>query len=244
MRSKPKSIVLALAAVFVGLIMGGCSGKSVNFCSQSVSVAGVVMSFSHGLADIPESQYGSLRDELQFAQNASLEAMKDQPNDSDATRLNIKLNRFIKIMNDLRWDFSKALLDVNASQAAANLGTQQSLLEANAVESFVITACGMPSTVAQDISADTLPSPYIPSPTATEPPSSTQKQTSEYIATGKVLAGIYGVSISDTEAQCLGTALSGVVDATSAIADSAQYTKQFQKAFDLCGVIVPAASSS
>lgn len=231
-------------AIFLGVTTAACSGKSESFCSKSVSVAGVVMSLTHGLSEVPESQYASLHDELLFAHNASFEAMKDQTKDSDVVRFNVKVQKFIKIMDGLRWDFSKALLDVNASSAAADLGTQESLSQANAVESFVISACGMPSTVAQEISAETLPSPSIPSPTATEPPTGNQNQTSEFIATGKVLASIYGISISDSEAQCLGSALSGVVDSTSAIADTGVYTKQFQKAFDLCGITVPVEAGS
>lgn len=194
------------------------------------------MSFSNGLTDIPESQYGSLRDDLLFALNASFESMKDQNSDSDSTRLNVKLQRFIKIMNGLNWDFSAALLDETASEAATDLGTQETLRQANAVESFVITSCGMPSTIAFDESVDTLPSPSIPSPTATEPPSGGQNQASENLATGKVLADVYGITISDSEAQCLGSILGNVIDATSAAADSDQYAQQFQKAFEVCGI--------
>ena len=228
--------LLGPAVVVMGLTTTACSGKSVLFCSESVSVAGVVMSFSNGLAEIPESQYGSLRNDLLFALNASFESMKDQNSDSDSTRLHVKLQRFIKIMNELKWDFSAALLDENASKAASDLGTQETLRQANAVESFVITSCGMPSTIAFDETADTLPSPSIPSPTATDPPSSSQNQASENLATGKVLADVYGITISDSEAQCLGSILGNVIDATSAAADSAQYAQQFQKAFDVCGI--------
>jgi len=169
--------------------------------------------------------------------------MKDQPEDSDSTRLYVKLQKFTSIMEKLSWDFSEAILDVDASDAAANLGTPDSLREANAVESFVITTCGMPSTVPFEATVDTLPSPSIPGPTATDPPSSNQNQKSENLATGKVLAGIYGVSISDSEAQCLGSLLGDVVDATSASADSAQYAQQFQKAFDVCGINVAVTSN-
>ena len=234
---------LVLVAIVLGFVTSACSGKAESFCSQSSSVAGVALMLSNGLSDISESQYATLRDELLFAQNAAFEAMKDQPEDSDSTRLYVKLQKFTSIMEKLSWDFSEALLDADASDAAANLGTQDSLREANAVESFVITTCGMPSTVPFEATVDTLPSPSIPSPSATDPPSSDQNQKSENIATGKVLAGIYGVTISDSEAQCLGSLLGDVVDATSASADSAQYAQQFQKAFDVCGINVAVNSN-
>ncbi len=198
---------------------------------------------SNGLSDISESQYASLRDDVLFAENAAFESMKDQPSDSDSTRLYVKLQKFTSIMKNLSWDFSKALLDTDASDAAANLGTPESLRQANVVESFVITTCGMPSTVPFEATFDTLPSPSIPKPTDTEPPSGNQNQKSEHIATGKVLASIYGVAISDSEAQCLGSLLGDVVDATSASADSTQYAQQFQKAFDVCGINVDNTSN-
>jgi hypothetical protein len=241
-RTLAKTHSLVFVAVVLSLVTSACSGKADSFCSRSSSVAGVALMLSNGLSDISESQYATLRSDLLFAHNAAFESMKDQPEDSDSTRFYVKLQKFTSIMEELSWDFSEALLDVAASNAAANLGTPAALREANTVESFVITTCGMPSTVPFEATVDTLPSPSIPGPTATDPPSSNQNQKSENIATGKVLAAIYGVSISDTEAQCLGSLLGDVVDATSASADSAQYAQQFQKAFDVCGIntaIVP-----
>jgi hypothetical protein len=236
MRIRTKSSVLTVVVLALGLVSGACAGKSVSFCSQAVSVAGVTNLFSRGLEDIPESQYGSLHDDLLFAKNATFESIKDETTATDATHLMVKLQRFIQIMDGLHWDFSAALLNNQAMVAASALGTSESLLQANAVESFVITHCGMPSTIAIDASADTLPSPVIPSPTATDPPANGINQDSEYIATGKTLGSIYGVTLTDTQALCVGSALNGIYDVSSSTSNVSQYVGQFQKAFSSCGV--------
>jgi hypothetical protein len=239
-----RQILSACVVLAVALSTGSCSGKSVTFCSQSVSVAGLTTLLSHGLDDIPESQYPALQKDLSFAYNAAFETMKDEETSSDATRLGVKLQKFIKIMEGLDWDFSAALLNEEAISAANDLGTSESLLQANAVESFVITHCGMPSTIANDLSADTLPFPSIASPTATDPPLNAINQDSEYIATGKLLGSIYGANVNDEEAKCIGSALNGVYDISSSDSNISQYVSQFQKAFTACGVNIVIPTNS
>lgn len=194
------------------------------------------MLFAHGLDNISENQYAELKEQLSATYNLSMAAVKESDTASDATRFAVKLQRFMHLMDTFKWDFSTAILDSNTSLAAIDLGSQQSLLEANAVESFFISKCGMPSTVAFDTSADTLPSPVIASPTATDPPTEGINQDSQSIATGNILAGIYGLTLTNSEALCLGNALDGVVDATSAAANADEYASQFNKAFALCGI--------
>lgn len=211
-------------------------------CSNSFSVSGISTLLAHGLDNVSESQYPQLQHDIETAESLTKAAIRNDKKNADAVHFAVKLQNFIRIMDRLSWDFSKALLDPTASGAASELGTPESLQQANSVESFLITTCGMPSTVAVDASADTLPFPSIPGPTATDPPSNPVNQTSEHIATGKIVAGIFGITLSDSEAQCLGSALDGVVDATSASANADQYSQQFKKAFDLCGVNVPSTT--
>lgn len=231
-----------LALVGLGVTVSACSAKSETFCSQSVSVAGVATLFSHGLQDLPESQYESLRDDLAFAYNAAIESIKNETDSSGAAQFAVDLQKFISIMNGLHWDFSAALLNDQAMGAANKLGTNEALLQANAVESFVINHCGMPSTVANELTEDTLPFPVVSAPNATDPPSAGINQDSEYIATGKLLGNIYGLTLTDEESRCVGAALAGVYDVSSTNADISQYVSQFQKAFTQCGinVVIPA----
>lgn len=211
-------------------------------CSNSFSVSSISTLLAHGLENVSESQYADLQSDIEIANILTKAAVREDKENVDAIYFAVKLQKFIRVMNGLSWDFSEALLNQSASEAAAQLGSAESLQQANTVEAFVITRCGMPSTVPFDATADTLPLPYIASPTATDPSTKSLNQASEHTATGKILAGIYGVSISDSEAQCLGAALNGVVDATSATANADQYAQQFQKAFDVCGINVPTTS--
>lgn len=199
-------------------------------------MASVSTLLSHGFENISESQYRQLASDLQTAASITRETVKNQADNADAARFSIKLNHLISIMVSLRWDFSRALLDAQANDAAKDLGTPESLLQANSVESYQISQCGLPGTVPNDESVETLPTPSVPQPNDSEPPVSKTDQASQNIATGRFLAEIYGVQVSDSEAQCLGAALDGVVDASSAQENADQYIKQFQKAFNLCGI--------
>jgi hypothetical protein len=53
---------------------------------------------------------------------------------------------------------------------------------------------------------------------------------------GKMIATQFGLTISDAEATCLGTSLSDIYDVSGPDTDDAQYQRQFQRAFDSCGI--------
>jgi hypothetical protein len=44
------------------------------------------------------------------------------------------------------------------------------------------------------------------------------------------------LTITDSEATCLGTSLSDIYDVSSPDTDNVQYQRQFQRAFDSCGI--------
>lgn len=245
MSSNHRVRILSVALMLCSpMLVSACAQSADSLCDSSFSVSSISTLLAHGLENVSESQYADLQHDVETADKLTKAAIRSDSENVDAVHFAVKLQQFIRLMDGFSWDFSKALLDTSASQAAADLGSAESLQQANTVESFLITTCGMPSTVAIDIAADTLPSPSIPSPTATDPTSDAINQASEHIATGKILANIYGVVISDSEAQCLGAALDGVVDATSANANSDQYSQQFQKAFDLCGVSISTSTTT
>ena len=47
----------------------------------------------------------------------------------------------------------------------------------------------------------------------------------------------FGLTLSDSEATCLGTSLSGIYDVSGPESNNAQYQRQFQRAFDACGIV-------
>ena len=95
----------------------------------------------------------------------------------------------------------------------------------------------MPSTQAPPNNPEiTLPMSPIPSPTATDPIANPLDDSSELTVIGKMIATQFGLTIADSEATCLGTSLSGIYDVSGPNTDNAQYQRQFQRAFDNCGI--------
>jgi hypothetical protein len=200
-------------------------------------VAGFTMQFSQGLDNFSETQFSTLRDEAFDVRKSVNYVAVTHPDNEEAADLAEKLNIFISSMEKSEWNVSVALSDVVAVDAASDLGSPQSLTQANTVESLLIAECGLPSTVPNsDVSAETLPGPSIPSPTQTEPPTNTINEVSEDDALGATVARLFNLTISPAQTSCLGRALQGVVDVSSSTANLAQYQSQFQRAFDECSI--------
>jgi hypothetical protein len=195
------------------------------------------MRFAQGLDNFSEDQYEQLRlDTLDVLETVNdVAVLSDSPD--EASKIAIKINQFVTSMDDVDWDVSIALLTNEAVEAASTLGTSETLSQANAVDAFVISQCGLPSTLAPVAgSADSLPSPSIPSPTQTDPPASPPNESSEIREEGRLVAGIFDLSLTDSELDCLGAELANIVDVSGANANLAQYQGQFQKAFDSCSI--------
>ncbi|MFI0460716.1 MAG: hypothetical protein ACH36C_01575 [Ilumatobacteraceae bacterium] len=156
----------------------------------------------------------------------------------EATALATKISAFIAVMETVNWDVNRALDIADALTVAETLGSEASLREANAVEAKIVSQCGMPSTIESVADPEvTLPMNPIPSPTATDPTMNTVNDTSELSVIGKMVATQFGLTVTDVEASCLGTSLSGIYDVSGANANNAQYQSQFQRAFDSCAII-------
>ena len=221
------------------LVLGifGCGSRSADFCSGVISVAGFTSQFSQGLDNFSENQYAQLRSDTEKTRNAVNHVAVQNIDSPEASALTKKINVFISSMDKLNWDVSVALSDVDAVNAALSLGTAESLTQANTVESLVTGACRLPSTVdGMSEVQDTLPSPSIPGPTQTDPPTNTISDTSQDDALGSTVATLFHLTLSPAQTSCLGKALQGVVDVSGGNANLAQYQGQFQKAFDSCSI--------
>lgn len=183
----------AIAAIVLSVIFSSCtSGTTGLSCDSVQSVSGYVQRFSIGLDNFSENQYQQLRlDTLDVLDIVNI-AAGDSAAPENANSLSRKLNRFIVIMDDLTWDVSRAIQNVEAIEAADDLGNEATLREANDVESYVIRKCGLPSTVPIGANEQNqLPDPSIPSPTATDPTTNTINETSEVEALGTTVANIF-----------------------------------------------------
>ena len=214
-----------------------CGESQESLCKAPLSVPSFTIRFSQGLDNFSEDQYEQLRSDSQnVLQTVNLVAVSEGA-PSEASDLAIKINKFVTAMEDAEWDVTIALLTSEAVKAASSLGTAETLAQANTVDAFVISQCGLPSTLAPLIgSQDTLPMPSVPSPLQTDPPASPPNELSEAREEGRLIASIFGLSLSENDCECLGTEISDVVDVSSSGANLAQYQGQFQKAFDACNI--------
>jgi hypothetical protein len=156
---------------------------------------------------------------------------------AQATLVATKISIFISVMDSVDWDVNRALDIAEANAAAVDLGSELTLMEANAVEAELVGICGMPPTVAPPTEGEvTLPMNSIPSPNATDPTMNTVDESSELSVIGKIVANQFGLTVTDVEAECLGESLAGIYDVSGSNSNNAQYQRQFQRAFDSCGI--------
>ena len=221
----------------LGLLVS-CSSDSEALCSSNISISDYVAGFSQGLDNFSEDRYSQLRSESNSAYERTVNAVTDDAITTEATSVASKISAFISVMDTVDWDVTRALDVSEAIAAAVALGSETTLRQANAVEGQLVTRCGLPSSIAPpNIAENTLPMNPIPSPTATDPITNPVSDASELTVIGKMVATQFGLTVSDSEATCLGTSLSGIYDVSGPETNNAQYQRQFQRAFDDCGIV-------
>lgn len=224
----------------VGLlgVLASCSSNSDVLCGSNISISDYVAGFSQGLDNFSEDRYAQLRTEANSAYERTVNAVTDDSVSAEATAIATKISTFITSMDTVEWDVNRALDIAEAVEAAVDLGSESTLRQANAVEAELVKRCGMPSSGAPPTEGEvTLPMNPIPSPTATDPTTNTVSDISELSVIGKMIANQFGLTVSDSEGTCLGTSLSGIYDVSGPETNNAQYQRQFQRAFDACGIV-------
>ena len=218
-------------------LLGSCSTNSDSLCGSNISISDYVAGFSQGLDNFSEDRYAQLRSESNSAYERTVNAASEDSVTAEATAVASKISSFITVMDTVEWDVNRALDIAEAVTAAVELGSELTLRQANAVEGELVERCGMPSSVAPPTDGEViLPMNSIPSPTATDPTTNTVSDSSELSIIGMVIANQFGLTVSEIEAECLGTALSNIYDVSGPETDNAQYQRQFQRAFDSCGI--------
>jgi hypothetical protein len=206
-------------------------------CNRAISVPSYTTKFSSGLDNFSEDQYEQLRLETLEMRDVLQLVVESDGSIEAASSLIGLIDDFISAMDSADWDVTVALSNKVAVEAAATLGSPSTLTLANEVDVFVISSCGLPSTLAPILpSPETLPSPSIPSPLQTDPPSSPPNQESEDRELGRTVSILFGLTLSEKDMLCLGSELQGVYDASSGDSGLGQYQRQFQKAFDVCSI--------
>ena len=218
-------------------VLASCSKTTDSACSSIISISDYVSGFSQGLDNFSEDRYAQLRADSNAAYERTVNAVTEESVTSEASGVAKKISSFISVMDTVDWDVNRALDLGAAVTAAVDLGSESTLRQANTVESLLVNKCGMPSTMAPPNESEiTLPMAPIPSPTATDPTVDELSDSSELTVVGKMIATQFGLSISDREATCLGISLSDVYDVSEPETSNSQYQRQFQHAFDDCGI--------
>lgn len=240
---------LASLVLSVSLLVSCGASSGINVCDESISVSGYIVGLSQGLDGRPENQYGQFRlDTLDVYDVVSTVAQGsgDGPSESTDSRRSARraaamladqLGSFIDEMDSVTWDLSQAATKSAVAEAWSALVTTESLARANTVEALLIEECGLPSRVTSSGDGPArLPDPSIPSPTATDPPQEQVDDRAENRALGAVVAALFSLKLDESRAECLGRELNGVVDMSSPESDLSGYQRQFQVAFDACGI--------
>lgn len=219
-------------------VLGSCSTNSDAFCGSAISISDYVAGFSLGLDNFSEDRYAQLRTDSNSAYERTVNAVTEESVTTEATAIATKISAFITVMDTVEWDVNRALDIAAAVAAAVELGSELTLRQANVVEGYLVERCGISSSVAPPPDGEvTLPMNPIPSPTATDPTMNTVSDLSELSVLGKMIANQFGLTVSDSEGACLGTSLSGIYDVSGPETNNAQYQRQFQRAFDACGIV-------
>ena len=219
--------------------LASCSAFSTSddLCASKVSVADFLTSLRDGVGAIADSQYASIRMSAFDAYDATVEAMDNEDTRSAASALQPRLQRFVQEMDDLSWDLSVVADSVEALEAITALNSEDSLQQANVVDAYMISRCGTASTVVQSPGVEiTLPGPVISQPNDSLPLTEEPNERSEAASLGFTVATAFNLTLSESEMVCLGTALTGVYDASGDSKNIDQYTQQFQSAFDNCNI--------
>ena len=228
-----------IAVFFFGAlsVLVSCASDEETSCNSDISISDFVSGFSQGLDNFSEDGYAQLRTDSNSAYERAVNSVTEELISEEASAVAKKIETFITVMDTINWDVNRALDVTAAVTAAVDLGSDATLRQANAVEGQLVSKCGLPSTQAPPTDSEiTLPMPSIPSPTATDPTINSLNDFSELTVFGKMIATQFGLTITDSEATCLGTSLSDIYDVSGPDTDNVQYQRQFQRAFDSCGI--------
>lgn len=237
MRKLPLIGSLGVASLLsLPVLLTSCSGDSL--CSGTASVADTVSQLNAGIATIDPSSAVQLQVQLESTLTELSRVANGSSAVADVARgLKVKLAAVISALNSAEWDLNAASESQSVTDAIDAFTAGGVLQDANSVDAFVITKCGLPSTasISRD-SVDTLPSPSVPAPDATDPPMNTLAPDSDAVATGQMVANLFRLTLNPQQVACLGTSLQGVVDSSGFGGGVARYQKQFQSAFDACKI--------
>jgi len=234
-----RSFSVVLLAFLAVSLFASCSQQTRRNCVGSSSVAAFVVGLRQGLSEVSQNEFSQFRlDTLDVYETvSSFVKDKDKEIAVAAKLLQQDLADFVRFLDYVQWDVSKVDDSTIAVLLVKKLSDSSALSNANQIELALINKCGVSSSVPGSLDSSLrLPDVSFPPVNDTDPPANITNDESEATAIGSMIATVFGLTLSQNQIKCLGEALSGVYDATSADANMAQYQMQFQKAFDTCAI--------
>lgn len=220
--------------------MISCSSKTqVTVCQNidSLSLAvGTMSGGVEGLSDQVEGELDSnISDGLVLLDSVGVEA---------PSGLATPIASLKRLLSDARsafdavdWNLSAAQTSPRVQAAVTEFSADEVVSDVASVTDYVNTICRSGDSI--DSSGDglgTLPTPTVVTPPITDPPTGVVDNGSDARAIGTEVANTFGITATDAQVVCLGTKLQDVVDTSGASSSSAEYNRQFQAAFDACGI--------
>lgn len=215
----------------------------VTECGERVAVALLTQTVREG-ADVVGSTDGA---RLSFDIANTLEVLQRADSEAPAA-VGAEIEILVGVLADLRdaldaraWDLEGAAEDESV-QAALDAIDEDSVQTANVVvESYLTARCGAATAEAGGDTALTLPTPTGLVPAEDEPVTGAVDNESDALALGSIVALSFGLDLGTEQLQCLGSELVDVVDLSDETSSTAAYLRQFQSAFDACGIdfVVP-----
>lgn len=242
-----RKFAVGLLAAGVCVVAASCSTKKLpTVCEKIDNLSQAVGALRNGIDELSGQYAGELdtdiSESLVLLDSLSVEAPAGVVD--NVTLMRAGLAEVQSALDNVGWDIEAAKGDTPAIQAVDKLRGDDMVTAVTMITNYVNGICATTGTV--DPSADgigTLPAQTIPTPPVTDPPMGTVDNGTDARAIGYEIATTFGITATDEQLECLGTQLQDVVDKSDETSTNGAYNRQFQAAFDECGIdfTVPAS---
>lgn len=248
-RTSTKSCRLIVTAFVLStcVAMASCGSKELpTVCNQIDNLSQAVGTLRNGL-DLLSGQFAGdldadISESLVLLDSLSVEAPAGVL--ESVTSIRADLAAAQSSFDEVGWDIEAAKADPGVITSTDKLRDDESVTALATITNYVNGICATSDTL--DPSSDgvgTLPAQTIPTPPITDPPVGTVDNGSDSRAIGYEIATTFGITATDDQLECLGSRLQDVVDKSDETSTSGAYNRQFQVAFDECGIDFTVPSS-
>lgn len=230
---------LALA-VFGLILLSGCARESsTDLCGRRTSLASVTGVLSQGVDAVAAETAGTLRLDI-LANRNILTAAREQAPDAVQQSIDVVLGAYVALesaLDEVDWDLAVAVTDEKVQRAVVTVTSGPALVASATVESYLFAKCGAPvASKDNEVAPATLPPSTQLGTDVTDPATSPPNEESEVTALGLLIGNSFSLTLTVEDATCLGEEISKVVDYSDGTSSSGQYSAQYQRAFDACGI--------